>query len=50
LGIGTCFDYFYKKYAGLDTLNVHLDKSADKAKLKSALELIKGIASVSDTI
>lgn|GEM_PF-1638224 len=50
MGIGTCFDYFYKKYAGLDTLNVHLDKSADKAKLKSALELIKGIASVSDTI
>lgn len=34
----------------MDTLIVHLDKSADKAKLKSALELIKGIASVSDKI
>lgn len=34
----------------MDTLIVHLDKSADKAKLKSALELIRGIASVSDTI
>jgi len=34
----------------MDTLIVHLDKSADKAKLKSALELIRGIASVSDKI
>lgn len=34
----------------MDTLIVHLDKSADKAKLKSALELIKGIVSVSDKI
>ncbi len=34
----------------MDTLIVHLDKSADKAKLKSALELIRGVASVSDKI
>ena len=34
----------------MDTLIVHLDKNADKAKLKSALELIKGIVSVSDKI
>jgi len=41
---------FVKKYAVMDTLIVHLDKSADKAKLKSALELIRGVASVSDKI
>jgi len=34
----------------MDMLIVHLDKSADKAKLKSALELIKGIVGVSDKI
>lgn len=34
----------------MDSLIVHLDKSADKAKLKSALELIRGIVSVSDKI
>jgi len=50
LVINSYFDYFCKKYAVMDTLIVHLDKSADKAKLKSALELIKGIASVSDKI
>jgi hypothetical protein len=50
IAISTYFDYFCKKYACMDTLIVHLDKSADKAKLKSALELIRGIASVSDKI
>lgn len=50
LDIRTYFDYFCKKYTIMDTLIVHLDKSADKAKLKSALELIKGIVSVSDKI
>ena len=34
----------------METLIIHLDKSVDKAKLKSTLKLIKGIASVTDKI
>ena len=34
----------------METLIIHLDKSVDKAKLKSTLKLIKGIASVADKI
>jgi hypothetical protein len=34
----------------METLIIHLDKSADKAKLKSALKLMRGIASVTDKI
>ncbi|MDO9256466.1 MAG: hypothetical protein Q7U54_13195 [Bacteroidales bacterium] len=34
----------------MDSLIVYLDKSADKTKLKSALEMIRGIVSVSDKI
>jgi hypothetical protein len=34
----------------MDSLIVHLENSADKAKLKSALKLIRGVASVTDKI
>jgi hypothetical protein len=34
----------------METLIIHLDNSVDKAKLKSTLKLIKGIASVTDKI
>jgi len=50
LAIITYFDYFCKKYAGMETLIIHLDNSVDKAKLKSALKLLRGVASVTDKI
>jgi hypothetical protein len=34
----------------METLIIHLDNSVDKAKLKSTLKLIKGIANVTDKI
>jgi hypothetical protein len=38
------------KIAIMDTLIIHLDTTVSKSKVKEALKMVKGIASVSDKI